>query len=82
VLEYITKDDEYSRLEGTTVGRRSLVDAGLVKPGQRQVTEKGVALAARPDQFIIVCGGGDGRIHSVFLPTYGDSFAVTKRIEL
>jgi hypothetical protein len=82
VLEYITKDDEYSRLEGTTVGRRSLVDAGLVKPGQRQVTEKGVALAARPDQFIIVAGGGDGRIHSVFLPTYGDSFAVTKRIDL
>jgi hypothetical protein len=82
VLEYITKDDEYSRLEGTSVGRRSLVDAGLVKPGQRQVTEKGVALAARPDQFIIVTGGGDGRIHSVFLPTYGDSFAVTKRIEM
>lgn len=80
VLEYITKDDEGSRLEGTSVGRRSLVDAGLVRPDQRQVTDKGVALAARPDQFIIVAGGGDGRIHSVFLPTYGDSFAVTRRI--
>ncbi len=81
VLEYITKDDAGDRLEGTSVGRRMLIEAGLVKPGQKQVTEKGVALAARPDQFMIVVGGGDGRIHSVFLPTYGDSFAVTRRIE-
>lgn len=82
VLEYITKDDQGERLEGTSVGRRNLVEAGLVKPGQKQVTEKGVALAARPDQFLIVVGGGDGRIHSVFLPTYGDSFAVTRRIAM
>ncbi len=80
VLEYITKDDQGDRLEGTSVGRRSLVDAGLVRPDQKQVTDMGVALAARPDQFIIVCGGGDGRIHSVFMPTYGDSFAVTRKI--
>ena len=82
VLEYITKDDEGERLEGTSVGRRNLIRAGLVKEGQKQVTEKGVALAARPDQFMIVCGGGDGRIHSVFMPTYGDSFAVTRRIAI
>jgi hypothetical protein len=80
VLEYIRKDDEGERMEGTSVGRRNLVAAGLVKPDQRQVTEKGVALAARPDQFLIVVGGGDGRIHSVFMPTYGDSFAVTRKI--
>lgn len=80
VLNYIRKDDEGMRLEGTSVGRKYLVETGLVEPDQRQVTEAGVALAARPDQFIILVGGGDGRIHSVFLPTYGDSFAVTRRI--
>ena len=81
VLRYLIKDDEGRRLEGTTVGRKELVEAGKVKAGQSQVTDKGVALAARPDQFMIVVGGGDGRIHSVFLPSYGDSFAVTRRIE-
>jgi hypothetical protein len=82
VLQYIKKDDVGERMEGTSVGRHNLVAAGLVQPNQKQVTQDGVALAARPDQFMIVVGGGDGRIHSVFMPTYGDSFAVTRKIEV
>ncbi|MFC1934233.1 hypothetical protein ACFLUK_01860 [Chloroflexota bacterium] len=72
--------DNGERLAG--VSRRKMVESGLIREGQRQVTDKGVALAARPDQFLIIVGGGDGRIHSAFLPTFGDSFAVTRSIAL
>lgn len=37
-------------------------------------------LAARPDQFEIVVAGGRGGYHDVFMPTFGDSWPVTKRL--
>ena len=57
-----------------------LVRKGLVKPGQTQITEKGVSMAARPDQFAIVVAGGDAGHHMAYLPCFGDSMAVSRRI--
>ena len=62
--------------------RGELIKRNLVKPGQTQITEKGAAMAARPDQFMIVVAGGDAGYHSALLPPFGDSFAVSRRIML
>jgi hypothetical protein len=37
-------------------------------------------LAARPEQFDIVVSGGRGGLHTVFLPTFGDSWPVSREI--
>jgi hypothetical protein len=37
-------------------------------------------LAARPGQFEIVVSGGRGGLHTVFLPTFGDSWPVSREI--
>jgi hypothetical protein len=62
--------------------RQKMIKDGLVKEGQTQVTDKGVSLFARPDQLLIVVAGGDGRLHSAYCPTFGQSYAVTRPIKL
>lgn len=59
----------------------------LVEPVRRDFVEKGntiagryVSVAARPEQFDIVVAGGSSGHHSVFLPTFGDSWPVTREI--
>jgi hypothetical protein len=49
---------------------------------QVQITEKGAAMAARPDQFIIVVAGGDAGYQSAFHPVFGDNWTVSRRIML
>lgn len=63
-------------------GRRQMIEEGLIKEGTVQVTDRGVKLLARPEQLLIIVAGGDGRLHSAYLPTFGDSQAVTKPIRL
>lgn len=62
--------------------RKAMIQKGLIKPDQTQLTPKGVALTARPDQWMIIVAGGDGRINGAFMRPWGDSWAVTKRINL
>ncbi len=63
------------------VDRQKMIKDGLIKDGQKQVTDKGVSLFARPDQILVVVAGGDGRIHSAYCPTWGDSWAITQTIK-
>lgn len=56
---------DYSRDRYTTSGR---------------VINGAVPLASSPEQFMIVVVGGEGGLHSVFIPTFGDTWSVTRRI--
>jgi hypothetical protein len=80
--------DEMRAMDREEVGphvhgsRPEMIRLGLIKPGQVQITEKGAAMAARPDQFMIVVAGGDAGYQSAFLPCFGDNWAVSRRIIL
>ena len=39
-------------------------------------------LANRPEQFQLIVAGGDSGLHSVFVPTFGDSYFVSRPIRL
>lgn len=53
-------------------GQRA-IDSGRVVDGM-------VPLASTPEQFMIVVVGGDGALHSTFIPTFADTWAVTRPI--
>jgi hypothetical protein len=53
--------------------RDQLVESGRVVDGM-------TPLAHRPDQFEVVVAGGEGGFCSVFLPTFGDSYTVTRTV--
>ncbi len=61
--------------------RQKLIEAGLIQKDVTQITENGVRHLARPEQLIIVVAGGDGRLHSAYCPTFGDSYVVTRPIK-
>ena len=48
-------------------------------PG-REINGK-VPMVRRWQDWMIMVGGGDGALHSTFLPTFGDTMSVTRRIE-
>jgi len=54
--------------------------AAMRKLRPDQFSDKGVALAARPDQFMIYVSGGPGGLHTRFCDTFGDTWIVTKRL--
>ena len=54
--------------------RRDVVKSGMA------IDDRFVAIAARPDQFDIVVAGGGGGLHSVFVPTFGDSWPVVREV--
>jgi hypothetical protein len=51
-----------------------LIDSGRVVEGGY------TPLANRPEQFMIVVAGGGGGIHSAFIPTRGESWAVSTKV--
>jgi hypothetical protein len=57
------------------------IQTSLLEESEGQVHKGFVRLAARPDQFMVVVGGGLGGYYSVFMPTMGPLEAVTQKIE-
>lgn len=46
-----------------------------------RVISQGMAhIASTPDQFMLVVVGGEGGLHSTFIPTFGDTWSVTRVI--
>ncbi len=50
--------------------------------GEKRVEDGRVPVHYRPDQFMIMVAGGLGGFHALWIPTWGDSYAVTKRITI
>lgn len=50
--------------------------------GEERVENGRVPLHYRPEQFMIMVAGGLGGFHALWIPTWGDSYAVTKRIRI
>jgi hypothetical protein len=67
---------------GFLTSRKALIESGKVKPDQKQVSSKGVALLARPDQICIVVSGanttGSG---GAIIPAWFDGRSITRRIK-
>jgi len=76
--EMIRRDNDMSKFYAS---RSELIKQGLVKPGQRQVTSKGVSAVARPDQYKIAIAGGDGHINGILITSWGRSYMVTRPIK-
>lgn len=79
-LDNMAKMDKAELVMSTD--RRKQIESGLVKDGITQITDEGVRMLSRPEQLIIVVSGGDGRLHSAYCPTFGDSYIVTRPIKL
>ena len=50
--------------------------------GEERVENGVVPIHYRAEQFMVAVAGGLGGYHALWIPTWGDSFAVTKRINL
>jgi hypothetical protein len=50
--------------------------------GEGRVEDGRVPLHYRPEQFMILVAGGLGGFHALWIPTWGDSYAVTKQIRI
>jgi len=50
--------------------------------GRHIIDERGVWVTNRPEQYLILVAGGLGGYHSVHLPTFGDSYAVTREVNI
>jgi len=50
--------------------------------GEDRVQNGKVPMHYRPEQFMIMVAGGLGGYHALWIPTWGDSYAVTKRIKI
>lgn len=82
--EGLSKQDVKNELFQRT---RDIPLDSLAEPVRRDFVEKGntvddryVSVAARPEQFDLVVAGGSSGHHSVFLPTFGDSWPVVREI--
>lgn len=53
----------------------ALIGEGRVEAGR-------VPVHYRPEQFMLLVAGGLGGFHALWIPTWGDSYAVTKRIRI
>lgn len=50
--------------------------------GEGRVENGRVPVHYRPEQFMFVVAGGLGGYHALWIPTWGDSYAVTRRINI
>jgi hypothetical protein len=79
-MERIEKFDR-GEMENFYSSKAARIRAGLIKPGQNQITEKGVALAARAEQFELIVAGGDGGINGVMIPPWTHTNMVLRPIK-